>query len=53
MTPVMVTHMRLFPCMCSRMDRQRTALDKALVAILHGTMIGALICMYSIMSAEI
>lgn len=53
MTPFMVTHMGFLPCMCSRMNRQRTALDKALVAILDGAVIGALIRMYSKVSAEI
>lgn len=39
--------------MCPRMHSQRTALNEALIAVLNGTVIGSLIGMYSIMSAEI
>ena len=53
MATLMVTDMRLLAGMCPRMDRQRTTLDKALIAVLDGTMVGALIRMYAIMSAEI
>lgn len=53
MTTVMVTDMWLLPRVSSRMDRQCTTLDETLIAVLDGTMIGALIRMYAIMSAEI
>ena len=39
--------------MCPRMHGQRTALNEAFIAVLNGTMIGSLIGMYSIVSAEI
>lgn len=53
MTAILITDMRLFPGMCPRMHGQRTALNEALIAVLNGTVIGSLIGMYSIMSAEI
>lgn len=53
MTAFMITHMGLLSGMCSRMDRQRTALDETLIAILDGAMIGAFIGVYSIMPAEV
>lgn len=49
----MVANMRLFPRMSPQVDRQRTALDEAFIAIFKGAMIGTLIGMNSIMSAEI
>ena len=39
--------------MCPRMNGQRTALNEALIAVLNGTMIGSLIRMYSVVSAEV
>lgn len=49
----MVASMRLFPGMRARMDRQGTALDKALVAVCEGAIIGSLVGMYPIMPAEV
>ena len=45
--------MGLFPGMSPRMHRQGTALDEALVAVLYGTLIGALIGVYAIMATEV
>jgi hypothetical protein len=48
-----VTDMRLFPSMRSRMDCQRTPLDKALVAIFYRTVVWSLVGMYAIVSAKV
>ena len=53
MTAILITDMRFFSGMCPRMHGQRTALNEAFIAVLNGTVIGSLIGMYSIMSAEI
>lgn len=49
----MVTNMRFFACMSSRMHGQGTALDEALIAILHCAMIWPLIGVDAIMATEI
>lgn len=53
MASFMITNMRLFPSMRSRMDSQRTPLNKALVAIFHRTVVRPFVGMYAIMSAKI
>lgn len=49
----MIADMRLFTRVGPRMDSQRTALDKTLIAVLYGAMIRAFIGVYSVVSAEI
>ena len=49
----MVTDMRLFARVGPRVYGQGTALNKALVAVLYGTMIRPLISVYAVMATEI
>lgn len=49
----MVTNMGLLPGMCSRVDRQSTSLDEALVAVLDHAMVRPFIGMYPVMPAEV
>lgn len=49
----MIADMRLFTRVGPRMDGQRTALDKTLIAVLYGAVIRAFIGVYSVVSAEI
>lgn len=53
MAAVMIANMRLLPGVRPRVNRQGTALNEALIAVLHGAMVGPLVGMYPIMSAEI
>lgn len=53
MAAFMITDVRLFASVCSRVYSQRAALNKTFVAVLDGTMIRSLIGMYPVGSAEI
>ena len=53
MAAVMIANMRLLPGMRPRVNCQGASLDKALITVLHGAMIGPLVGVYSIMSAEV
>lgn len=50
---LMVADMGLLAGMCARVDSQGAALDEALVAVLDGAVVGPLVRMYSIVSAEV
>jgi hypothetical protein len=49
----MVAHMGLLAGVGPGVDGQSAALNEALVAILHGAMVGSLIGVYPIMATEI